>query len=103
NIPFEVKDATDVKQILAGYQMSFVVTEGGELYYWGNPNAMSITIPDEVQGNIEKVVANLSTAFALTKDGQVVMLSNSTTPFANIPEEIQGQVVDVAANDRAAA
>ncbi|HIV18322.1 MAG TPA: ABC transporter permease subunit [Candidatus Merdivicinus intestinigallinarum] len=103
NIPFEVKDATDVKQILAGYQMSFVVTEGGELYYWGNPNAMSITIPDEVQGNIEKVVANLSTAFALTKDGQVVMLSNSTTPFANIPEEIQGQVMDVAANDRAAA
>ena len=103
NIPFEVKDATDVKQILAGYQMSFVVTEGGQLYYWGNPNAMPIAVSDELQGNIDKVVANLSTAFALTKDGQVVMLTNSTTPFANIPEDIQGQVVDIAANDRAAA
>lgn len=103
NIPFEVKDATDIKQISAGYQMSFVVTESGHLYYWGNENAMTISVPEELQGNIDKVVSNLTTAFVLTKDGQVVMLSNSATPYANIPEEIQGNVVDIATNDKTAA
>ncbi len=103
NIPFEVKDATDIKQILAGYQMSFVVTESGNLYYWGNENALTISVDPELQGNIDKVVVNLTTAFVLTKDQRVVMLSNSTTPFANIPEEIQGNVIDIAANDRAVA
>lgn len=103
NIPFDVKDATDIKQIVAGYQMSFVVTESGKVYYWGNENALTISIPSELQGNVDKVVLNLTTGFALTKDKQVVMLSNSTTPFANIPQEIQGKVVDIAANDRAVA
>ena len=103
NIPFDVQNATDIKQIFAGYQVSFAVTESGKLYYWGNPNGVSVALPSELQGNIDKVAVNLTTAFALTKDGQVVMLSNATTPFANIPEEIQGQVVDIAVNDRAAA
>ena len=103
NIPFEVKDATDIKQIAAGYQVSFVVTESGDVYYWGNPNALTISIPEELQGTVDKLVLNLTTAFVLTKDGRVVMLSNSATPFANIPEEIQGTVVDIAANDRAVA
>ncbi|WP_243415487.1 ABC transporter permease subunit [Merdimmobilis hominis] len=101
-IPIELNGMVQIKQIVAGYQMSFVVSEDGELYWWGNQNILDVN-PGDHQGNIEKIAANSTTAIALLKDGSVAALSSKETIFSKIPQEIQGNVVDVASTDNTAA
>lgn len=101
-IPLELNGMVQIKQIVAGYQMSFVVSEDGELYWWGNQNILDVN-PGEHQGNIEKIAANSTTAVALLEDGSVAALSSKETIFSKIPQEIQGNVIDVASTDNTAA
>ena len=101
-IPIDLNGMVQIKQIVAGYQMSFVVSEDGELYWWGNQNILDVN-PGDHQGNIEKIAANSTTAIALLKDGSVAALSSKETIFSKIPQEIQGNVVDVASTDNTAA
>ena len=101
-VPESVQGRSDIKQIEAGYQISMVVTEGGELFVWGNENLISIET-GKVQGNVEKIVSNTTTALALTKDRQVVSLSAKESTFDAVPQEIQGRAVDLAATDKSAA
>lgn len=101
-IPIELNGMVQIKQIVAGYQMSFVVSEDGELYWWGNQNILDVN-PSEHQGNIEKIAANSTTAVALLEDGSVAALSSKETIFSKIPQEIQGNVIDVASTDNTAA
>ncbi len=101
-VPMELSGMVDVKQILAGYQISFAVSEDGELYWWGNENIIDVS-PGDHQGHIEKIAANSTTVIALLDDGTVAALSSKETLFSKIPEEIQGNVVDVASTDNTAA
>lgn len=101
-IPLDLDGVTDIKQILAGYQISIVVTEDGHLYYWGNDNIISIR-PSDYQGQIDKAAVSTTTVVILTKDKRVAALSNKDTPFSRIPDEVQGKAVDVATTDKAAA
>lgn len=103
DISLDLLGVTDIKQIMAGYQLSLVLRENGRLYTWGNENLVRVSIPKEVQGNIDKFVSNTGLVIVLTKDGRIVPLSNNTSAFHNIPEEVQGNAVDIALTDRAGA
>lgn len=101
-IPLEMEDVTNIKDIVAGYQISFALTEDGYLYYWGNENLIDIN-PEQYQGRIQKIAPNGTTAMALLDDGTVVCLATKDNVFQRIPEEIQGKVIDIAATDKAVA
>lgn len=101
-VPLEMEDVTNIKDIVAGYQISFALTEDGYLYYWGNENLIDIN-PEQYQGHIQKIAPNGTTAMALLDDGSVVCLATKDNVFQRIPEEIQGKVVDIAATDKAVA
>lgn len=101
-VPLEMEDVTNIKDIIAGYQISFALTEDGYLYYWGNENLIDIN-PEQYQGRIQKIAPNGTTALALLDDGTVVCLATKDNVFQRIPEEIQGKVVDIAATDKAVA
>lgn len=101
-IPLDLDGVTDIKQILAGYQISLVVTEDGKLYYWGNENIISVN-PGDYQGKIDKAAVSTSTVVVLTKDKKVAVLSDKETPVTKIPDAVQGKAVDVAMTDKAAA
>ena len=104
SLPVEMRLSTDpIKQISAGYQISLALTESGHLYNWGSAYLLNITIPEGVQGNIQKFDDNTNIVMALTNDGKVVPLSSKTSAFTSIPEEIQGNVVDIALTDESAA
>lgn len=101
-VPLEMEDVTNIKDIVAGYQISFALTEDGYLYYWGNENLIDIN-PEQYQGRIQKIAPNGTTAIALLDDGTVACLATKDNVFQRIPEEIQGKVVDIAATDKAVA
>ncbi len=104
SLPVEMRLSTDpIKQISAGYQISLALTESGHLYNWGSAYLLNITVPEGVQGNIQKFDDNTNIVMALTNDGKVVPLSSKTSAFTSIPEEIQGNVVDIALTDESAA
>ena len=80
-----------IKQIYAGYQVSFALTESGKLYNWGNSYLLDVRIPAELQGNIDKFVANTNVALALSKDGEVRPLTNKSSLYKS-SGEVQGHV-----------
>jgi len=101
-VPLELEDVTNIKDIVAGYQISFALTEDGYLYYWGNENLVDIA-PEQYQGHIEKIAPNGTTAMALLDDGTVVCLGVKENVFQRVPDEIQGKAIDIAATDKAVA
>lgn len=104
SIPMDLRTGgNNIKQIMAGYQISLALTEEGEMYNWGSDYLLNISIPSEVQGNIQKFDDNTNIVMALTNDGEVVPLSKTTSAFTNVPEEIQGDVIDIALTDESAA
>ncbi len=93
----------EIKDIKADYQISYALTEDGELFWWGNENLISIKVEKEQQGHIVKIAPNGTTVMALMDDGTVACLCAKDNPFQRIPAEIQGKVIDLASTDRAAA
>ena len=102
SIPPELTGRMDIRQILAGHQISMVLTGDGRLTYWGNENLISLRV-QEVQGQVEKVILNTTTGLVLLRNGRIAALTTKSTPFSAIPEELQGRAVDLAATDKAAA
>ena len=104
SIPMDLRTpGNEIKQIMAGNQISLALTEDGEMYNWGSQYLLNISYPEGVQGNIEKFAASTNIVMVLTKDGEVVPLTNKTSAYTKIPEEIQGKVVDIALTDESAA
>ena len=104
NIPMDLRTGgNNIKQILAGHQISLALTEEGKMYNWGSEYLLRITYPEGVQGNIDKFAASTNIVMVLTKDGEVVPLTTKTSAYTNIPEEIQGNVIDLAITDESAA
>lgn len=61
-----------IKQIAAGYQISYVLTEGGEVIAWGNENLNDVRLTRR-NGNshIAKISVANTTLMALTDDGEI--------------------------------
>ncbi len=100
-LPSRLASETNVKQVVAGYQMSAVVTEEGYLYFWGNTNFFGTfsqnTIPDDIQYNVERVDLSTDNIIILLKDGTVRVQGAETPAYNNVPEI--SNVIDIAATD----
>lgn len=101
-IPSELQ-GKKIRDIEAGYQISIVVTEDGEVISWGNENAVDISTAKVEDEKIQEVKTNIQTGIALTTDGRVISLAKRDTAIDEVPKEIQGKVEKIALTDKAAA
>ena len=108
-------DASQVQQLVCGYQASALVMKDGTLYMWGNKNAMLTLkeyVTSETMGtNVEKVALSNYYAIMLYKDGTVSggssMSFNMLSAFSSKDGEIRNlagyladkKVVDIAATN----
>ncbi len=68
NILDQLKDER-IKDIFASDLYSGCVTEAGNAYVWGNTKALQLnSIPNTLQGKVEKVVATSSNLFVITNE-----------------------------------
>ncbi len=100
-IPTMLASEKNVKQVEAGYQFSVVVTEEGYMYIWGNTNFLGSlyqeTIPEDVQGNVDKVEVSTDNVIALLKDGTVRVMGAESPAYKNVPD--LSNVIDIASTD----
>ena len=101
-IPSELQ-GKKIRDIEAGYQISIVVTEDGEVISWGNENAVDISTAKVEDEKIQEVKTNIQTGIALTTDGRVISLAKRDTAIDEVPKEIQGKIEKIALTDKAAA
>ena len=68
-------DVSKVKQLICGYQVTALVMEDGQMYMWGNNNAMlslpEFTKSDKYNTDVEKVAFSNYYAIIMRKDGTV--------------------------------
>lgn len=95
SLPYELEFTYNIKDIIAGYQISLVLTEDGRLIHFGNTMNTDYNEFHEYQGKLDKVVATSDGILGLTFDGEVVYLGNQQNSYTNIPENM-GRVVDLA-------
>ena len=58
-----------IVQIAAGYQMSYALTEGGEIINWGNDNLNDVNVTRKKgNGHIQKMAVSNTTLMALRDD-----------------------------------
>ena len=93
-IPKEVSELTDIRQIVAGNQYSIVVSSDGRVFFWGNQNLIDFHA-ELWQGQVNEVAANTSVVLALLKKGQIVVLGKRESAYSDVPEFKRG-VVDLA-------
>lgn len=100
-IPDELQNATNIKQVAAGFQYSVVLDENGKMFIWGNINFLGgltqYTIPTNVQNNIEKVVLSTDNVIVLLKDKTVVSMGAESPVLRNCPK--LDNVIDIASTD----
>ena len=108
-------DATQVQQLVCGYQASALVMKDGTMYMWGNKNAMLTLkefVTSETMGvNVQKVALSNYYAVMLYKDGTVsggsTMSFNMLSAFSSKDGQIKNlagylsdkKVVDIAATN----
>lgn len=90
----EISKLKNIVDIEAGYQISFVLTSDGRVYYMGNLNNNDYNENNAYQGEIEKITANSSSVLGLTKSGEAVFLGSLQTNLAKVPD-IESKVIDV--------
>lgn len=96
-IPDEVKELTNVVDVIAGYQSSIVLTADGYTYFFGNDANNDYKNKHDYQGQITKVVATSDAFLGLTKDGKAVYLGRQSNGYTNNMPEDMGTVVDIGA------
>ena len=96
NVPSEVDRLNNIKDIAAGYQCSYVLTEDGYVYFFGNESVNDFKAKNDYQGQIDKIAVSSDASVGLTYDGKVVYLGKQTNAYTFIPEGM-GKVVDIAA------
>ncbi len=63
-------DASEVKQLVCGMQVSAIVMNSGKVYMWGNHNNGAMNMSSiKALNNVEKIAFTNDTAVALLKDG----------------------------------
>lgn len=94
SIPAELSSA-NIVDIVAGYQNSIVLTEDGNVHYFGNSMNNDYNEFHSYQGQLKKVKATSDAVVGLTFDGQVVYLGGQQNAYSNVPKDM-GNVVDIA-------
>lgn len=94
-IPVDVGMMRNIKYIEAGFQNSMVLTEDGDLYYFGNSTNNDYNEFHEYQGQLDQVAATNDAVMGLTKSGEVVYLGSQQNSYSNIPGDM-GKVVEIA-------
>lgn len=84
-IPEEVQKLDTITQLLAGNQISIVVTKEGEVYFWGNRNLLDFDTT-AYQGHVKEVAANTSVVLGLLDDGTVAVLGRRESAFSKLPK-----------------
>lgn len=92
---YQVENATNIKDIEAGYQASIVLTEDGFSHYFGNSMNNDYDEFHPYQGKLSKVITTADAVVGLTNDGQAVYLGTQKNAYSNIPENM-GKIVDIA-------
>lgn len=77
-LPPDVAKLENVKQVIAGLQISLIVTDDNRVKIWGNENSFDFRGNSEYQGKIEKIAAASDTLFGLTTQGEIVYLGRQT-------------------------
>lgn len=95
-VPEEVEALKNIKDVVAGYQCSVVLTEDGYVYFFGNDANNDFKAKNDYQGQIDKVVVTSDAVLGMTFDGQAVYLGKMANAYSNIPAGM-GKVVDIAA------
>ncbi len=103
-------DATQVRQLVCGYQVSAVVMRDGTAYYWGNPNAqLSLgELRNRYTENVQKIAFSNYYALVLLQDGTVTggqslsflqaAVSSADGQIRNLKTYLEGRrAVDIAA------
>ncbi len=108
-------DPNQVKQLICGYQCTALVMNDGNMYMWGNNNAM-LSLPEMTKGDkystgIEEVAFSNYYAIVLRQDGTVTggqtLTFNMQTAYSNVDGEIKNlrsymtdrKVLDIAATN----
>lgn len=108
-------DASEVKQLLCGYQATALVMNDGTMYMWGNNNAMlslpEFTKSDKYNTDVEKVAFSNYYAIIMRQDGTVTggqtltfnmqkAYSNKDGEIKNLRSYMDGRTVrDIAATN----
>lgn len=95
DVPEEVEALKNIKDIVAGYQCSLVLTEDGYVYFFGNDANNDFKEKNEYQGQLDKVVVTSDAVVGLTFDGKAVYLGKMENAYSGVPEGM-GNVVDIA-------
>lgn len=93
--------AKDIRQLVAGNQISAVVTTDGRLFMWGNVLNVDAKVEEEFQGRIAKVALTSFGYISLLDDGNVAFTGMKKSSISKVPEELTtgGNVVDITAGD----
>ncbi len=103
NIPMDVDMFSgEIIKIGTAHQVSYVLSDQGEIAFWGNTNLMDVSFSN-VRGNIADVEFNTSTGVALTFDGSVEVLAKQEQAISRVPEEAKSNIVDIALSEKAVA
>ena len=108
-------DISKVHQLICGYQVTALVMEDGQMYMWGNNNAMlslpEFTKSDKYNTDVEKVAFSNYYAIIMRKDGTVTggqtLTFNMQSAYSNKDGEIKNlrsymtdrTVLDIAATN----
>ena len=108
-------DVSKVHQLICGYQVTALVMEDGQMYMWGNNNAMlslpEFTKSDKYNTDVEKVAFSNYYAIIMRKDGTVTggqtLTFNMQSAYSNKDGEIKNlrsymtdrTVLDIAATN----
>ena len=93
-VPPMIDNLDNIVDIIAGYQITGVLTENGDSYFFGNTRVNDVNEFHQYQGQLEKMAFTADTAMGLTKDGEVVFLGNQQSSYRSIPEGM-GRVIDI--------
>lgn len=96
NVPIEVRQLKNIKDVYAGYQASLVLTEDGKSFYFGNQMNNDYYAYHSYQGQLQKLAVTADAVIGLTFDGNVVYLGTQQNSYSTIPANM-GKVVDLAA------
>lgn len=99
SIPMEVKSLKNIKSIHAGYQTSIILTEDGNIFFFGNTRSNDYYEFHPHQGVLQDVALSGESFIGLTFDNEVVFLGSQTDgAYARFPENM-GKVVSIAATN----
>ena len=95
-IPPDVEQLDDIREIKAGNQSSVVLSEDGTSYFFGNDMNNDYNAFHPYQGQLAQVELTSDAVLGRTTDGKAVYLGSMKNGYSEIPKNM-GNVTDIAA------